>query len=341
MNMNTQNETNADNRPSLKSLFTQTNYKNHTEYKLPGVDELKAALEAGADVNEPLDFIGTTAVECAAERGHVELLNLLLEHDADLGNGIGLRCLTSAICEHQRVDNEDRRNNYDKIIRLLISHGANINECDAQHKTMIMKWVKTFYPRRKRILSLMLKYGADINIQDEKGRTAFMYALEWGKDHNWSNDVELFVENGADLTLRDIYGFTVSDYANFYEAPSEVKRYVGHATQSPSENDTPAQGGNLLHGVLRELKYADDENLVKELVQYLITSGMEVNARDSKGRTPLMIAMAEIPAEYLVPLLLEYGADPSIRDANGFTALNYAQFNDASPEVMELLTPKE
>ena len=339
--MNIQNATNADNRPSLKSLFTQTNYKNQTEFKLPSVDELKAALEAGADVNEPLDFIGTTAVECAAERGHVELLNLLLEQNPDLGYGIGLRCLTSAICEHQRVDNDVRRNNYDKIIRLLISHGVNINERDARHKTMFMRWVKSFNPRKKRILSLMLKYGADLNVQDEKGRTAFMYALKQYKDRNWSNDIEFFVENGADLTLRDIYGFTISDYANFYEVPLEVKPYVGHALQSPSENGTPTQDGNLLHGVLRELRYAADENLVEELVQYLITSGIEVNARDSKGRTPLMLAMAEFPAEHLVPLLLKHGADLSLRDANGFTALNYAQFNDASPEVQKLLTPKE
>lgn len=28
-------------------------------------------------------------------------------------------------------------------------------------------------------------------------------------------------------------------------------------------------------------------------------------------------------------------------DANGFTASNYAQFSDASPEVLELLTPKQ
>ena len=328
-------------KPSLKNLFTQTNEDG--ELKLPSIDEVKAALEAGADVNEPLDYCGTTAVECAAERGHVELLNLMLEHDADLGNGIGLRCLTSAICKLKRVHNDVNRNNYDKIIRLLISHGANINERNERHKTEFMKWVEDLYPRDKEILSLMLKYGADINVQDEMGRTAFMYALKWYKHrgNNWSDDVKFFVENGADLTLRDIYGFTGFDYINFYDAPLDVKQYVGLAMQGPSENVTSTQGGNLLHGVLRELRYADDENLVEELVQYLITSGIEVNARDSKGRTPLMIAMAESPAEHLVPLLLKHGADPTLRDANGFTALNYAQFSDASPEVLELLTPKD
>ena len=37
----------------------------------------------------------------------------------------------------------------------------------------------------------------------------------------------------------------------------------------------------------------------------------------------------------------ETGADLSQRDANGFTALNYARFSDASPEVLELLTLKQ
>ena len=336
--MNTQNETNADNRPTLKSLFIQKNEDGKIERKIPNVDELKAALEAGADVNEPI------AVKYAIRSGKEKLLKLLLKHGADVSGEKGLRYLIEAFL------NYPERSNYNEIIRLLLSHGANINERDSKQRTPLMRTVDPLFEGLEERLLLMLKYGADVNAQDEKGRTPLMYALRtYNRRRKENNVVPLLIENGTDLALRDIYGFTASDYARFYEAPSDVRRCIDSAPQNPAEdtarnNHTP--GGNLLHCILRLrwlyfLAQGNDDRDIKELMQRLITSGIEVNALDSKGCTPLMLATKSRFATNLTSLLLEYGADPTIRDANGFTALNYAQFNDASPEVLELLTPKE
>jgi excisionase family DNA binding protein len=62
----------------------------------------------------------------------------------------------------------------------------------------------------------------------------------------------------------------------------------------------------------------------KGQAQVLIQDGVDVNARDAFGRTPLIIAASQGHTQ-VVQVLLEQGADPSIRDSVGTTALIAAE----------------
>jgi ankyrin repeat protein len=74
----------------------------------------------------------------------------------------------------------------------------------------------------------------------------------------------------------------------------------------------------------------------EETVTLLLTRGAEVNAQGSlEGFTALMTAAAEGQVE-VVRRLLDHGADRSIEDTDGDTALTFARQNGHS-EVVELL----
>jgi len=76
-----------------------------------------------------------------------------------------------------------------------------------------------------------------------------------------------------------------------------------------------------------------------EKARVLIAHGADVNARSKQGRTPLMLAALRPGGSAIVALLLSKGADPSVADNHGDTALGLAATIGES-ESMRLLLAK-
>lgn len=389
--MNTQKETNADNRPTLKSLFIQTNEDGEIERKVPSVDELKAALEAGADVNESIQWVVTHVVM----EGQAELLQLLLEYGANVSGEVGFRLLEMTFSRYRLSVSPDKKAAFKEIIRILISNGVSPNVRNKHQETLLMtsaddsekmvfliecgadvnaqditgrtalSYICSRYnriSRKRKLITLLLDAGADANLCDHINRSPLMYAVQNFDKEDLLYILQCLIERGADPAIRDIYGFSLSDYARFYMVSPKVQRYINQLLHESAEDDISEQssqsdeeleedkdcdGGNLLHKFLSDHTWQGifqrkvRDEYCAELIRRLCMTGINVNERDNKGRTPLMYAAETWRSERFIPILLEYGADPTIRDANGFTALNYAQFNNATSEVQKLLTPKE
>lgn len=78
------------------------------------------------------------------------------------------------------------------------------------------------------------------------------------------------------------------------------------------------------------------EAATPETVADCLKSGSRVNARDSNGATPLLIASGFIKNPEVLTALLEAGADVNARDENGFTPFHSAALNK-NPEMLTLL----
>ena len=83
------------------------------------------------------------------------------------------------------------------------------------------------------------------------------------------------------------------------------------------------------------LKAIDNYN--KDAVHIFLSCGVDLEVKDEKGWTPLMIAAAN-GNEELTLLLIQCGAQLTARDINGYTPLHWAAFNGMSNAVESLIS---
>ncbi len=95
-----------------------------------------------------------------------------------------------------------------------------------------------------------------------------------------------------------------------------------------SPNDVNREGVTALHWAAVSGK--------RNAVDYLVTRGANVDAKDKQGRTPLFAAAAVGRAD-VVEYLIMHGADMDAKDSNGVTPLDVA-IDRRRGEVVKLLT---
>lgn len=84
------------------------------------------------------------------------------------------------------------------------------------------------------------------------------------------------------------------------------------------------KGNTVLHIVISAVSSAECMNKKKDLINYLITQGANVNAQNQDGDTPLhRMVLLNYPIEF-IKLLLDYGANPMIQSSY-FTLMDYVE----------------
>ncbi|XP_060109507.1 serine/threonine-protein phosphatase 6 regulatory ankyrin repeat subunit C isoform X1 [Heteronotia binoei] len=148
----------------------------------------------------------------------------------------------------------------------------------------------------------VLSAGFDINTPDNLGRTCLHAAASGGN----VECLNLLLSSGADLRRRDKFGRTPLHYA---AANGSYQCTVTLVTAGASINEADCKGCTPLHYAAASDTYRRAE----------IHSG---NSHDT-DEEPLKESRLK-EAIFCLEFLLDNGADPSLRDKQGYTAVHYA-----------------
>ncbi len=151
----------------------------------------------------------------------------------------------------------------------------------------------------------LLAQGADVNARDAGGWTPLMAAIEW---HNIAT-AKLLLEHGADPNVHDKSGGTPLVLAVRQNCVEVVRELVG-------------RGVPLSDTLMFEATHY-------EIIHYLVGQGLHINVM-VHGRTPLHASVDATTASTMEWLLV-HGADPTIKNERGLTALGMLEAANHSP----------
>ena len=307
------------------------------------VDAMNVLLRAGAD-RTIKDAVGDTWIRYAIRGGcSKEVLQFIIDQGADVNatsevNGTPLMLAS----QNGNVD----------ATNVLLSAGADRTIKDAVGDTWIHYAIRGGCSTE--VLQLIIDKGADVNATSEVSGTPLMLASQNGN----VDAMNVLLRAGADQTIKDAVGDTWIHYAIHGGCSKEVLQFIidkGADVNATSEvSGTPlmlaSHNGNvdamnvlLRAGADRTIKdavgdtwihYAIRGGCSKEVLQFIIDKGADVNATNEENVTSLMLASKEGNVDAM-NVLLSAGADRTIKDANGDTWIHYALHGGCSKEVFQ------
>ena len=351
----------------------------HIAAEMGHLEIVKLLVENGADINFKGPN-GITPIYWATVNNKIEVVKFLLEAGANPFAGFaeknslaGLACYNyrHLLCDiilkkagggllHKGVsgrdgifmmEEEDRRNELEKREKVdIYDDEGNFKQCYLEyssegtdrllHKSVVSK-------NFSKVNELLAK-GCDINEIDNKGKTALMYACEYGLtdmiqyliDHkadlnlvtnehistpleislceNQTEAIKVLIDNGYDVNLQDEHGDTVLGRERFIPKERALLYLLEHGIDPNIKNDN---GRNAL------FKAAEENHF--DYLYLLAENGGNINAIDNDGCNVLQHFLHD---KYKIDesnrktfnLLLDLGANLSNVDNNGNSILNNA-----------------
>ena len=285
-------------------------------------DMVKVLLRKGADVNETGES-GWTALMQASYLGDSAIVSTLLKSE-----------------RKQEIDHMDERNSSALILAAQCKHAE--------------------------VVTLLLKAGAKVNLKGYNGQTALTFAMQdpYGpilqdpNPHKSVQTVKALLDGGADVNLEEDDGTTPLLLAagmvgrqwqlEVIELLLEKKPIIDHKNRrgnyalksAVSTGDIEVVRLLLEGGAKTDMKDGEGKSLLmvrinmystctrEQMTKLLLDYGVPIGIRDNEGRDALLYAVTSQPRDYgAIELLLERGADPTLKPDHDSNAKSFLQQN--------------
>ncbi|MBQ6971255.1 MAG: ankyrin repeat domain-containing protein [Synergistaceae bacterium] len=304
-------------------------------------EEVKAALNDGANPNAKDDECITALMKAADFNEDTRVIAVLLEAGADIRarstyymtaldwaegrtpdkRREKLAVLKSAVLSLDVIDDDIFATfcGYANPCEIhgALKKGANPNAANTPHgTTTLMSAVR----KNNGAIDTLLEAGADIHARDKEGQTALMYAETPGV-------IRRLLDAGSEVDARTNDGATfLMLEAQFGEL--EIVDYLLEAGAYVNARD------NMRRTPLFYAAWNKDTRVITRIITELQSAGKNINTiRAVNGETALMHSARYCRNAEVIRILLGAGADLHARDKEGRNALDYAEAGRTPPEV--------
>ncbi|CAO2581926.1 Serine/threonine-protein phosphatase 6 regulatory ankyrin repeat subunit C, partial [Lemmus lemmus] len=302
----------------------------HTAAASGQIEVVKYLLRMGAEIDEPNAF-GNTALHIACYLGQDAVAIELVNAGANVNqpNDKGFTPLHVAAVS----------TNGALCLELLVNNGADVNYQSKEGKSPLhMAAIHGRFTRSQ----ILIQNGSEIDCADKFGNTPLHVAARYGHELL----ISTLMTNGADTARRGIHDMFPLHLAVLFGFSDCCRKLLssGFDINTPDSLGrtclhAAASGGNveclnLLLSSGADLRRRDKfgrtplhyaaANGSYQCAVTLVTAGAGVNEADCKGCSPLHYAAASDTYRSCLEFLLDNGADPSLRDRQGYTAVHYA-----------------
>ena len=229
-------------------------------------DIVKLLIENGANII-PQDT-GSTPLHIAVKHNKFEIAKTLLERQQN-HKWLNNKNYYGNTALHLAAEKKNH-----EIITLLLNSNAIVTSSNEDGNTPL-HIASIDSPETVKLLLGAKSKNQFINQQDNQGETALLLAI----DQRQQDVVSILIQNGADVTIPDMYGDTTVHYAALI-AHTEILKMLLEAPQGNSLiNQQNEMGETVLFMITKYRKY--------DAVSTLLENGADVKISDNFGNIPL------------------------------------------------------